>query len=253
MTEDEWRSSTDPWAMCDFIRTATTSWKTRWLGWMKAKRFQVSDRKWRLIELARLEKVAREGSFPQLDELLPSARLRAEGRLPPGEANWVASAISSWLWQVNRRVPRLPPEGEYRACAAVAALGWMFLPQLPMDLPHEEMVRDAEARARRLLDGNAMAPRRQALNADLADAVRDILGHLFVADPIDPAWLAANDGAARGLAVSMAASGDYRDMPVLADALEDAGCATEAVLSHCRQTTRHVRGCWVVDRLLGRE
>jgi hypothetical protein len=42
-------------------------------------------------------------------------------------------------------------------------------------------------------------------------------------------------------------------MPILADALQDAGCDNEAVLDHCRSVGTHVRGCWVVDLVLGKE
>jgi len=41
-------------------------------------------------------------------------------------------------------------------------------------------------------------------------------------------------------------------MPILADALQDAGCDNEDVLSHGRSEGPHVRGCWVVDMILGR-
>ena len=42
-------------------------------------------------------------------------------------------------------------------------------------------------------------------------------------------------------------------IPILADALEEAGCTEAAILGHCRQPGEHVRGCWVVDLLLGKE
>jgi hypothetical protein len=42
-------------------------------------------------------------------------------------------------------------------------------------------------------------------------------------------------------------------LPILADALEDAGCTNADVLDHCRQPGEHVRGCWVVNLLLGKE
>lgn len=42
-------------------------------------------------------------------------------------------------------------------------------------------------------------------------------------------------------------------LAILADALEEAGCTDEAILSHCRGQGPHVRGCWVVDLLLGKE
>jgi hypothetical protein len=54
------------------------------------------------------------------------------------------------------------------------------------------------------------------------------------------------------LARRMYDSRDFSAMPILADALQDAGCADEAVLSHCRGEGPHVRGCWVVDLLLGK-
>jgi hypothetical protein len=42
-------------------------------------------------------------------------------------------------------------------------------------------------------------------------------------------------------------------MPILAGALEEAGCTSQDILGHCRQPGEHVRGCWVVDLLLGKE
>ena len=41
-------------------------------------------------------------------------------------------------------------------------------------------------------------------------------------------------------------------MPILADALQDAGCDSDDTLNHCRGRSPHVRGCWVVDLLLDR-
>jgi hypothetical protein len=47
---------------------------------------------------------------------------------------------------------------------------------------------------------------------------------------------------------------EFGAMPILADALQDAGCDKTEVLSHCRDTNAtHVRGCWVVDLVLGKE
>ncbi len=42
----------------------------------------------------------------------------------------------------------------------------------------------------------------------------------------------------------------FDEMPVLGDALEEAGCQNEDVLAHCRCRTQHARGCWVVDLIL---
>jgi hypothetical protein len=57
--------------------------------------------------------------------------------------------------------------------------------------------------------------------------------------------------------VDYLAEGIYADrawdrLPVLADALEDAGCGDPAVLGHLRGPGPHARGCWVVDLVLGK-
>ncbi len=68
----------------------------------------------------------------------------------------------------------------------------------------------------------------------------------------DPSWLAWNDGAIRKIAQTIYDARAFDRLPLLADALEDAGCTDAAVLSHCREPGEHVRGCWVVDLLLGK-
>ena len=47
-------------------------------------------------------------------------------------------------------------------------------------------------------------------------------------------------------------SRNFARMPTLADALEEAGCTNADILAHCRQPGEHVRGCWVLDLLLGK-
>ncbi|MFO0799164.1 MAG: hypothetical protein U0804_16980 [Gemmataceae bacterium] len=66
----------------------------------------------------------------------------------------------------------------------------------------------------------------------------------------NPRWVSTK---AQQLATGMYESRDFGPMPVLADALEDAGCADADVLGHCRGPGPHVRGCWVVDLSLGKE
>ena len=69
---------------------------------------------------------------------------------------------------------------------------------------------------------------------------------------LDPSWLAWNDGAIRKMAQAIYDARAFDRLPLLADALEDAGCTDAAILSHCREPGEHVRGCWVVDLLLGK-
>jgi hypothetical protein len=79
--------------------------------------------------------------------------------------------------------------------------------------------------------------------------LRDIFGNPFRPVAADPNWLTADVIAlARGIYDDKA----FDRMPILADALQDAGCVNEDVLSHCRTAQVHARGCWVVDLLLGK-
>jgi hypothetical protein len=57
----------------------------------------------------------------------------------------------------------------------------------------------------------------------------------------------------RGLAEGIYADRAFDRLPILADALEEAGCTDAEVLAHCRGPGPHVRGCWVVDLILGKE
>jgi hypothetical protein len=67
---------------------------------------------------------------------------------------------------------------------------------------------------------------------------------------LDPSWLTAN-------VIALAQAGydklAFHGLPILADALEDAGCDNADMLNHCRQPGEHVRGCWVVDLVLGKQ
>ena len=82
-----------------------------------------------------------------------------------------------------------------------------------------------------------------------SDLLRDIFGNPFRPVAFDPAW---RTEAAVGIAAKMYDDRQFAAMPILADALQDAGCEDEQVLTHCREPGTHVRGCWVVDLLLGK-
>ncbi len=83
-----------------------------------------------------------------------------------------------------------------------------------------------------------------------AALMRDIFGNPFRPVTFHPSWLTST--------VVTLAQGIYEDrafagMPTLADALQDAGCDNEEVLNHCRGEGVHVRGCFVVDLVLGKK
>jgi hypothetical protein len=82
--------------------------------------------------------------------------------------------------------------------------------------------------------------------------IRDILHNPFRPVLVDRAWLEWNDGTVRRIAQAIYDERAFDRMPILADALEDAGCDNADILNHCRSGGEHVRGCWVVDLLLGK-
>ena len=82
---------------------------------------------------------------------------------------------------------------------------------------------------------------------------RDIFGNPFRHSTISPEWLTWNNGTIPKLAQTIYDERRYDIMPILGDALEDAGCTDAQILEHCRGPGPHVRGCWVVDLILGKE
>jgi hypothetical protein len=87
---------------------------------------------------------------------------------------------------------------------------------------------------------------------DVRGILRDIVGPLpFRPLSIDRGLTERNEGDVRKLAQAIYDGRDFGCLPILADALEDAGLDNAEVLGHCREPGRHCRGCWVVDLVLG--
>lgn len=80
--------------------------------------------------------------------------------------------------------------------------------------------------------------------------LRDIIGNPFRPINIEPSW---RTFAVLALAKQAYESRDFTTAPILADALQDAGCDDATILGHLRSETQHVRGCFAVDALLGKE
>jgi hypothetical protein len=78
--------------------------------------------------------------------------------------------------------------------------------------------------------------------------LRCLVGNPFrPVPPVDSAWLTWRQGTIPRLAQTIDAERAFDRMPILADALEDAGCTDADILAHCRQPGPHTRGCWVLD------
>lgn len=79
--------------------------------------------------------------------------------------------------------------------------------------------------------------------------IRDIYGNPFRLVAFSPEWQTSTVVA---LAQGIYAERAFDRMPIMADAIEEAGCDDGEILNHCRQAGEHVRGCWVVDLVLGK-
>jgi hypothetical protein len=94
------------------------------------------------------------------------------------------------------------------------------------------------------------AQERDQARAYLLALVRDVAGNPFRPAKLVRSWRTPD---VVGLADGVYEERAFERMPVLGDALEDAGCADAEVLAHCRGPGPHARACWVLDLLLGKE
>jgi hypothetical protein len=83
-----------------------------------------------------------------------------------------------------------------------------------------------------------------------AELLHDVFGDTFCPVVFLPEWRTRTTVA---MAQQIYASRDFSALPILADALEDAGCDNLDILAHCRGPGPHVRGCWIVDLLLAKK
>jgi hypothetical protein len=85
-----------------------------------------------------------------------------------------------------------------------------------------------------------------------AGLIRCLWGNPFRRVAVAPSRLSWNDGTVVRQAQTIYEDRAFDRLPILADALEEAGCTDAGILGHLRGPGPHVRGCWVVDLLLGK-
>jgi hypothetical protein len=217
MTEAEWLACTDPLKMLEFLRCQASDRKLRLFACACCRRiwgFIKDERSRNAVEVAE-----RFADGLMTEEELAIARLAAETVV---EATGQHSA-----WTATGPPNR---DANWAAwCAARNSLRALQEPGQPRMFSAEEIIEQA-----RLL--------------------QDIFGLL----PFRPAtmkaeWLAWNDGTVVDLAQAIYKDRIFNHLPILADALEEAGCTDHHILDHCRQRGEHVRGCWVVDLILAKK
>jgi len=248
MTEKEWLACEDPRVMLSFLRSKASKRRTGLL-----------------FAAACCRRVWQHMSRPESRAAVETAELFADGRAGKEDRirAWKAAMRAVDSLDVGDRI-------RWRAAAAGAALS-LFNPFDGVDviLYYVPDVAGAVAsRAAGLDPQEAWYTNHPTSNnasfaeaAALAGLMRDVLGPLlFRGIEARPAWASWNDCAVPKLAQ---AAYDERTLPdghldpgrlaILADALEEAGCSVPDILDHLRGQGPHVRGCWVVDLLTGRQ
>ena len=110
---------------------------------------------------------------------------------------------------------------------------------------HSAQVAGHNRKKRRALYLNGVSTERAAQSLLL----RCIIGNPFHAVALESRWRTSDT---IGLARAIYDERAFDRLPILADALMDAGCEDEQIIAHCRSEGPHVRGCWVVDLVLGK-
>jgi hypothetical protein len=225
MTEEEWLAASDPTPMLHAFR---------------ASGFRSTDRKFRLFAVACCRRVwhhlidGRSRAAVEATELLVEGHAtqeqRREGYTAAGEA-----------YQETIR------EAGFDSPAARAAFAaWSAAAEPMPHLLEYSLIDAATLAAVGAAEASGRAGTERAVQAKLC---RDVFCNPFRPVIADPSWLTS-------IVVALAA-GIYEDrafdrLPILADALQDAGCDHADILNHCRGGGVHVRGCWMVDLLTGR-
>jgi hypothetical protein len=232
--EQGWLTATDPQAMLQFLMGTASERKPRLFAVACCRRI------WHLLCDARAQ------------EALELAERFADGLV--GEGERVAARKAAQQAAQSRAVTRRPlaPKWQRRAASAVYYATARDAGEAAANAPRlavEALIWQAGGYTG--CDSRAIREREQAAQAS---ALRDIVANPFGPPAVvTPGWLAWNEGTIRGIAQGIYDDRAFDRMPVLADALEDAGGDGEAILRHCRQEREHIRGCWVLDLWLQKE
>jgi len=229
MTKTEWLTCTDPQAMLSVLFSTGSDRKLRLTACAFCRLIWdlITDEQARLlVELAEL---FADGQADDPD--LITTRQELETLIRPAHVR----TGQTFAWSKRQAVANGPTWTVLEATGSEPA----------------QAVRESLAWSSRVRSNSPEGPWTKQQVCELqATIIRDILGN----DPscpvaIDPRW--------RMPGVLTPAQVIYENrafdrLPVLADALEEAGCTDAAILEHCRGPGPHVRGCWVVDLLLGK-
>jgi hypothetical protein len=169
---------------------------------------------------------------------------------------WERSAAAAWAGSfVGRRlpVPETTLDREHQRLGALAeAIHDLVRYFTDSALCDHAPTRAAKALA--LVASESPAVRRAVEKSEREEQnkiLRDVAGEAVIVQ-MDAAWRAWHGGMVGQLAAAIYHDRAFDRLPILGDALEDAGCHETTILDHCRGSGEHARGCWVVDFLLNK-
>jgi hypothetical protein len=224
MTEAEWLSGTDPEALVKFVGDRSER-KLKLFGCACCRRVWTVFRDERSRHAVEVTERSLEGAM-NLDELLTVYSDAADAMIEATQvvAEWAAYGLGDSGWK------------EVAFVARSMSVAWA-----------DAFVGREGARATIYRNREHVRSEEQMAQCEL---VRDIFGDPFRPVEFSTDW---HTDTTVSLARQMYDSREFSAMPILADALQDAGCDDDAILSHCRDENRvHIRGCWVVDLVLNR-
>jgi hypothetical protein len=218
MTETEWLACADPIDMLDEVRERVSSRKVTLFACACYRRLWPWLTEECRSQVVALDRHAEDEQQPNLtDEAFSFAIAAAKAKAPPS------------MW------------GAFDAVCVLMFCGYFETFALAVDEENEAV--------EEIASDNGFSKEVESQAALL----RDILGNPFRTATADPRWLNWNDGTVVRIAQTIYDERAFDRMPILADALEDAGCDNADILRHCREPGEHVRGCWVLDLLLGKK
>jgi hypothetical protein len=222
---------------------------------------RLSPRRQRLLAAAFCRAASHLFDHPELTRALSAIEWYADGKDAAAELEKARQACRFVAMDVYERHARQSDAGQIGGATAVHhEVAWAVAcaastPLTPLDVANRVAGAVVQARTGAGLltpvpssvFNDAAAEQSLAMRA----VVWEVAGNPFRPAAYNPAW---RTDTALALASQMYDRREFSAMPILADALQDAGCDNEDVLNHCRDPhAHHVRGCWVVDLVLGKE
>jgi hypothetical protein len=264
MTEAEWLACPDLWSLLEFLNGKVSERKLRLFACACCRQvwhLLTEERSRAAVEVAEqyadgqatlAERVAAEDTARDAWEDRTRATARDEAMAPTMDA---ALAAMRAVWDMETI-----DAARATARDTMRKQGWpLYLTGLNAELDAERSAAWA-ATGTCGIDATWLAAWDAAWDeacAAQAALLRDITCNPFRPVSLDPTWrtptVVALAQAAYGNRILPAGTLDTDRLAVLADALEDAGCDNADILSHLRGPGPHVRGCWAVDLLLGKE